>query len=64
MAILIDELYATDAVELAPIATRQTLSNWRSQGRGPAFIKVGSKVLYRGSDLLKWLEANRVEVSQ
>lgn len=23
-----------------------TLSNWRAQGRGPAYVKLGSKVLY------------------
>jgi hypothetical protein len=31
-----------------------TLSNWRQAGRGPAFIKVGSKVLYPLSAVEAW----------
>ena len=23
-----------------------TLSNWRTQGRGPSFIRIGSKIMY------------------
>ena len=30
------------------------------RARGPAFIKIGPKVVYRGSDLNAWLEANTV----
>lgn len=34
-----------------------TLSVWRSTGRyGIPFIKVGSRVKYRESDLIRWLE--------
>ncbi|OSM07630.1 helix-turn-helix transcriptional regulator [Magnetofaba australis] len=29
----------------------QTLQNWRSQGRGPAYIKLGGRVLYRLLDV-------------
>jgi len=25
---------------------RQTLNNWRTQGRGPKFLRIGGKVLY------------------
>lgn len=28
-----------------------SLCNWRQQGRGPKFIKVGSRVFYRVSDV-------------
>ena len=38
------------AVELSErwrgLVSLQTLANWRSQGRGPCYIKVGRKVLY------------------
>lgn len=39
-----------------------TLANWRSEGRtnGPAYVKVGAKVVYRVADLDAWLLANRV----
>lgn len=28
-----------------------TLANWRSQGKGPRHVKIGSKILYRLSDV-------------
>jgi hypothetical protein len=37
-----------------------TLRAWRSQRRGPAFLKIGSRVCYRRSDVLGWLEGHVV----
>lgn len=34
--------------------TEKTLSNWRYQGEGPAYLKIGGKILYRLSDVLLW----------
>ena len=55
-----DRLYPTTADELLMIAPRSTMAHWRSEGRGPAFIKIGPKVVYRGCDLNAWLGANTV----
>ena len=44
----------------------RTLANWRTQGIGPAFVRVGavrSRTLYRIDDLNTWLDNNRVETS-
>lgn len=44
----------------------RTLANWRTQGIGPAFVRVGSvhsRTLYRVDDLAAWLDANRVETA-
>ncbi len=38
-----------------------TLANWRYQGRGPRFVKVGRHVRYRRSDVEDWLERNARE---
>lgn len=38
-----------------------TLANWRYQGRGPRFVKVGRHVRYRRSDVEAWLERNARE---
>lgn len=38
-----------------------TLTHWRYQGIGPAYLKVGKHVRYRESDVTAWLEAQRVE---
>lgn len=42
--------------------SRRTLERMRVEGTGPRFLKVGpgkrSRVLYRQSDLLSWLETH------
>ena len=38
-----------------------TLANWRSQGRGPEYIKYGRKVLYPVSEMDKWCRLNLVK---
>jgi len=43
-------------------AAEQTLNNWRHQGRGPSYIKIGKKILYRRSDVDAWLDAHRVKL--
>ena len=41
-----------------------TLAKWRVSGKGPKFVKLGSRVGYRISDLEDWLEAQtRVSTS-
>jgi len=35
-----------------------TLARWRVEGRGPRFVKLGSRVFYDRADLDRWLEAN------
>ncbi len=50
-----------DTIEASPFAGAEpkTLENWRSQGFGPKFIKVGRKVLYDPDDIEAWRNANR-----
>ena len=51
--------FASDPAVLA-LAPYSTLAHWRSEGRGPAFVKIGSRVAYRGADLNAWLDARTV----
>jgi hypothetical protein len=37
----------------------QTLIAWRHYGRGPSFVKVGSRIRYRDDDLAAFTEAHR-----
>lgn len=37
-----------------------TLEKWRVQGRGPAFIRMGSRVLYLTSDLEEFVRSKTV----
>lgn len=38
-----------------------TLRNWRSQGRGPSFVKDGKVILYRRKDLETYMQGRRVK---
>jgi len=33
-----------------------TLNKWRTQGRGPRFVKLGRSVCYRAADLDAWMD--------
>lgn len=37
---------------------RGTLANWRAKGRGPAFVKIGARVVYPIDALLAWEKEN------
>jgi hypothetical protein len=44
-----------------PRTTTSGLARDRYKGTGPKFIKHGSLVLYRWSDVLEWLECNMIQ---
>lgn len=53
---------STEAAQMLGISPR-TLANWRVQGRGPAYVRLGksrSPILYRVSDIDAWLESRLV----
>lgn len=54
------KLYLTSDPALTALGPYSTLAHWRSEGRGPKFIKLGAKVAYRGRDLNEWLESRTV----
>jgi hypothetical protein len=41
--------------------TTAALAQDRYKGTGPKFIKHGSRVLYRWSDVLEWLDRNTIQ---
>ena len=49
-------LYRPQDPELRQLAAEGTMRIWRCKGRGPRYLKVGGKVLYRGSALNRWIE--------
>ena len=55
-----NKLYLNTNAALDAIAPRHTRNFWRSQGRGPAFIRLGTKIAYSGADLNAWIAARRV----
>jgi hypothetical protein len=56
--------YVLGDKELKIIGDREKLAQWRHKGIGPAFYRLGRKIVYRGSDLNVWAEANRVDPNQ
>jgi len=63
MANLFDEHrnYVLGDTDLDLIGDRDKLAQWRHKGMGPAFYKLGRKVIYRGSDLNAWAESQRFD---
>lgn len=55
------KIYLAGDPALKVLAPYSTLAHWRSEGRGPAFIKLGHKVAYSGKALNDWLAARTVE---
>ena len=55
------KLYPASDPALTAIAPYSTMAHWRCEGRGPAYLKYGGRVVYKGIDLNRWLDAHRVE---
>ena len=55
--------YVLGDSELNIIGDREKLAQWRHKGIGPAYYRLGRKIVYRGADLNAWAEANRVETN-
>ena len=54
------KLYLTSDPALLVLGRPSTLAHWRSEGSGPAFIKLGMRVAYSGDALNEWLAARTV----
>lgn len=53
--------YVLGDPELDLIGDRDKLAQWRHKGIGPAFYRLGRKIIYRGVDLNTWAEASRFD---
>ena len=53
--------YVLGDAELDVLGDREKLAQWRHKGIGPAFYRLGRKIVYRGADLNAWAEARRVD---
>jgi hypothetical protein len=53
--------YVLGDPELDVLGNRDKLAQWRHKGLGPAYYRLGRKIVYRGADLNAWAEAHRVE---
>lgn len=53
--------YVLGDPELDVIGDRDKLAQWRHKNTGPAFYRLGRKIIYRGADLNACAEAGRVD---
>jgi excisionase family DNA binding protein len=53
------EVLTPDETAQRTKVAKQTLARWRSEGKGPAFVKLGRKVAYRAEDVAAWLAGRR-----
>lgn len=49
-------LSAADAAAYLGGLSTQTMANWRSAGKGPRFVRLGARIVYRVADLDAYLE--------
>lgn len=45
------------------VITATTLKMWRYRKKGPPYIKLGARILYRQSDIVSWESANSFQPS-
>lgn len=55
-----DRLYRAGDPALRPIGAYFTMAAWRCQSKGPAYVRIGRRIFYRGRDLNEWLEKQTV----
>ncbi len=56
--------YVLGDPELALTESREKLAQWRYKGIGPAYYKLGRKIIYRRADLNASVEKNRTDPAQ
>lgn len=56
-----DRCYCLGDPELELIGDREKLAQWRHRRLGPAYYKLGRKIVYRGADLNAWAQGRRVD---
>ncbi len=59
-----DLTYVLGDPELELLGSKDKLAQWRHYSKGPAYYKLGRKIVYSGADLNAWVEAQRVSNSQ
>lgn len=56
--------YVLGDPELELLGSKAKLAQWRHYAKGPAYYKIGRKVIYTGVDLNAWAEAQRKDPNE
>jgi len=57
-----DKLFTPRDLEKECQLSVKTLANWRSQGKGPAYFKLGNTVRYRAEEIEKWIAGSKIRI--
>lgn len=56
-----DRVYFPEDPEMRVLGNREKLAQWRHRMTGPAFIRIGRRIGYHGTDLNAYLAAQRTD---
>ena len=56
-----DRVFFPEDSEMRVFGTIEKLAQWRHRNRGPAFIRIGRRIGYHGTDLNAYLSAQRTD---
>ncbi|SDJ16409.1 hypothetical protein [Lutimaribacter saemankumensis] len=58
-----ERVYFPEDPEMRVLGNREKLAQWRHRMTGPAFIRIGRRIGYHGSDLNTYLSSQRIDPS-
>lgn len=56
-----DRVFFPEDPEMRIFGSVEKLAQWRHRNRGPAFIRIGRRIAYHGTDLNAYLSAQRTD---
>lgn len=56
-----DRIFFPEDAEMRIFGSIELLAQWRHRNRGPAFIRIGRRIGYHGTDLNAYLSAQRTD---
>ena len=56
-----DRIYFPEDAEMRIFGSIELLAQWRHRNRGPAFIRIGRRIGYHGTDLNSYLNTQRTD---
>ncbi|MCC1494064.1 MerR family transcriptional regulator [Cognatishimia sp. F0-27] len=56
-----DRIFFPEDPEMRLFGSIEKLAQWRHRNRGPAFIRIGRRIGYHGTDLNAYLNAQRTD---
>lgn len=57
-----ERIFFSEDPELRVLGSVEKLAQWRHRNRGPAFIRIGRRIAYHGSDLNAYLDGQLVRI--